>query len=338
MRNVLLAYGFNEKDCTILPFGNGLINNTWLLQTRAGKFILQKINHQVFKRPEDIAFNIDLIATYLQQQQPGYLFIAPLHTIDGKDMLFSDGEYFRIFPFAKDSHTIDVVERPGQAFEAARQFGQFTRLLAGLDATKLKTTLPQFHDLSLRYRQFEEALQDGNKERIARSGELIRYIQEQRCIVDEFEKGKQYFKLRVTHHDCKISNILFDHNDKGLCVIDLDTTMPGYFISDMGDMIRTYVCPVSEEEQDLSKIMIRTDIYNAIMEGYCSEMGEELSIEEKKYFHFAGQFMIYMQALRFLTDHLNNDIYYGSKYEGHNFVRAGNQAILLRQLLNFNPG
>jgi hypothetical protein len=114
--------------------------------------------------------------------------------------------------------------------------------------------------------------------------------------------------------------------------------MPGYFISDMGDMIRTYVCPVSEEEQDLSKIMIRKDIYNAIIEGYCSEMGEELSIDEKKYFHFAGQFMIYMQALRFLTDHLNNDIYYGSKYEGHNFIRAGNQVSLLQQLLDFNPG
>ena len=141
------------------------------------------------------------------------------------------------------------------------------------------------------------------------------------------------FKTRVTHHDTKISNVLFDEEDNGLCVIDLDTVMPGYFISDVGDMLRTYLSPVSEEEKDFSKIVIREDYFRAIKKGYMSEMENDLSEEEKAHFIYAGKFMIYMQALRFLTDHLNNDIYYGAKYEGHNMVRARNQVVLLQRLL-----
>ena len=128
---------------------------------------------------------------------------------------------------------------------------------------------------------------------------------------------------------------MFDGAGKGLCVIDLDTVMPGYFISDVGDMMRTYLCPVSEEEKDFSKINIRKNFYDAIVNGYLSEMGSELGEVEKQYFHYACEFMIYMQAIRFLTDHLNDDIYYGAKYEGHNFVRAGNQITLLERLQEF---
>jgi thiamine kinase-like enzyme len=136
----------------------------------------------------------------------------------------------------------------------------------------------------------------------------------------------------VTHHDTKISNVLFDDQDNGLCVIDLDTVMPGYFISDVGDMMRTYLSPVNEEEKDLSKIIIRNEYFKAITDGYLSEMSAELTEKEKEHFVYAGKFMIYMQALRFITDHLNNDHYYGAAYEGHNFVRANNQAVLLQKL------
>ena len=127
--------------------------------------------------------------------------------------------------------------------------------------------------------------------------------------------------------------MLFNNNDKGLCVIDLDTVMPGYFISDVGDMIRTYLSPVSEEEKDFSKIQIRDEYFKAIAEGYLTEMNDELTATEKEHFVYAGKFMIYMQALRFLTDYLNDDIYYGSKYEGHNFIRANNQLTLLNRLI-----
>jgi len=115
-------------------------------------------------------------------------------------------------------------------------------------------------------------------------------------------------------------------------VIDLDTVMPGYFISDVGDMMRTYLSPVSEEEKDFSTISIRNDFFNAIVRGYLDEMSQELSDVEKAHFVYAGKFMIYMQAIRFLTDYLNNDRYYTPRYEGHNYIRAGNQAVLLQKL------
>jgi hypothetical protein len=126
--------------------------------------------------------------------------------------------------------------------------------------------------------------------------------------------------------------VLFDESNKGLCVIDLDTVMPGYFFSDVGDMMRTYLSPVSEEESDLEKIVVRKEFYKAIVEGYSAEMSDELTALERNHFLFAGKFMVYMQALRFLTDHLNNDIYYGAKYEGHNFIRARNHTTLLQRL------
>ena len=333
-----MQYGLDDSDCTIRPLGNGLINTTWLVEMVKERYVLQKINDAIFKSPEDIAFNIRLMSCHLQQYHPGYFFVTPVQTTDGKDMVKNAEGYFRMFPFVKDAHTIDTVERPGQAYEAAKQFGRFSRLLSGLDVAQLKITLPHFHDLGLRYGQFEEALKTGHQERIEGSKELIRFIIRQKNIADEFEFCKLNLTLRCTHHDTKISNILFDEAGKGLCVIDLDTVMPGFFISDVGDMMRTYLSPVSEEENDLSKIMVRREFYDAIVEGYLSEMKHELDDLEKKYFHYAGKFMIYMQALRFLTDHINNDRYYGARYEGHNFNRAANQIVLLERLLEFNPG
>lgn len=335
MQNVLRRYGIDPDKCHCQPLGNGLINSTWLLQTSKGDYVLQKINHQIFKAPLDIAYNMERLAEHLQAQHPQYLFVSAVKDISGETMIREGDDYYRLLPFVKDSHTIDVVSNPDQAYEAARQFGRFTKMLAGFDAADLRITLPHFHDLPLRYQQFEKALQNGNKERLATATGLVAYLQSQETIVNEFLHVKDAFKQRVTHHDTKISNVLFDKEDRGLCVIDLDTVMPGFFISDVGDMIRTYLCPVSEEEADLSKILIRPAFYKAILDGYCSEMGDELNKIEKEHFLFAGKFMIYMQALRFLTDYLNNDVYYGSRYEGHNFIRAQNQARLLQELIAF---
>ena len=149
-------------------------------------------------------------------------------------------------------------------------------------------------------------------------GELIRIIADHEDILRTYDqlKTNPAFRRRVVHHDTKISNVLFDKYDRGLCVIDLDTVMPGYFISDVGDMMRTYLSPANEEEPDTDKILIRDDFYNAIVEGYLQEMKDELTDIEKKYFFYAGKFMIYMQALRFLTDHLNESVYYREDYSG----------------------
>jgi thiamine kinase-like enzyme len=337
LQKVFNAFGLSENTDTAVPFGSGLINHTWKIGDDRNSFILQRINHDIFKSPEAIANNINITGDYLRQHYPDYLFVLPVQTVTGNDIFFDkENGYFRLMPFVANSHTIDVVQEPELAYEAAKQFGKFTKLLSGFDASQLKITLPDFHNLSLRHKQFEEALSSGNAERIKQSQHLIAAVTSNKNIVEEFENLKLNtgFKLRVTHHDTKISNVLFDENNKGLCVIDLDTLMPGYFISDVGDMLRTYLSPVSEEEKDFSKIEIRDDYFLAIAKGYIGQLKNELSAVEINSFVYAGKFMIYMQAIRFLTDHINNDIYYGAKYEGHNFVRAGNQLTLLQKLID----
>lgn len=333
---ILSAYNLDKNNSEIEPILNGLINVTWLIKNSHRSFILQKVNHNIFKKPEAIASNIRLISDYLSRTHPGYLFVAPKKTKSGAEMMYtkSDG-YFRLIPFVNKSHSVNTVETPGEAFEAANKFGEFTRLLSGFPVEQLQITLPDFHNLTLRYLQFTDALETGNKTRIQESKEYIQFLKDNKNIVDIYEAilHNPSFKLRVTHHDTKISNVLFDDNDKGLCVIDLDTVMSGYFISDVGDMMRTYLSPVSEEEKDFSKIKIRENYFKSIWDGYIGEMKDELNEEERRHFIYAGKFMIYMQAIRFLTDYLNDDTYYGAKYERHNFVRAGNQIALLQKLI-----
>ena len=257
IKPILRAYGLDEKSLQIETFGSGLINHTWILSKKSpvesGKdsetseesnnYILQRVNHAVFKKPRNIASNIRLIAASLKIHHPDYLFVAPVLTLKGAEMVYRKKEgYFRLFPFVSGSHSKDVVETPQQAFEAAVQFGRFTRLLAEVDMNQVKVTIPHFHDIELRYKQFLKAIKSGNKERIAQSDALIKTLLGYNDIVKTYTalKSDPEFKLRVTHHDTKISNVLFDEKDRGRCVIDLDTVMPGYFISDVGDMMRTY--------------------------------------------------------------------------------------------------
>lgn len=336
LESVLPSFGFHDDSITLIPFGGGLINNTWKVSENGKEYILQRVNDNVFTKPHNIASNIRLIADYFKANWPNYHFVAPLFTIQGDDLLYipSSG-YYRMFPFVAGSHAKQVGENPNQAYEAALQFGRFTRLLSKLDISNLSITIPSFHDLGLRYEQFLTALENGNKERMAAAKDVIEQVVKYQSIVSVYTAmlSDPAFKRRVTHHDTKISNVLFDNQDKGLCVIDLDTVMPGYFISDVGDMLRTYLCPVSEEEKDFSKIIVRDEFYKAIINGYKEEMKHELTEKENKYFFYAGKFMIYMQALRFITDHINDDIYYGAKYEGQNLVRASNQMVLLQRYL-----
>jgi Ser/Thr protein kinase RdoA (MazF antagonist) len=335
VQNVLKAYGIDPHDSEIVSLTSGLINNTWKVSTGGKEYIVQRINDQVFRKPFEIAANIRMIDAYLKEHSPGYLFVAPVRNLQGDDIYFQEGAgYFRIFPFIKGSHTINTVSSPAQAFQAALQFGKFTCLLAGFEARLLHITIPDFHNLTLRYRQFETALKDGDAARIKQSAALIADVQNQAGILESFEtlRLNSRVKHRATHHDTKISNVLFDDHGNGLCVIDLDTVMPGYFISDVGDMMRTYLSPANEEEKDFSNIEVREDFFKAIVNGYLSSMGDELTADEQGLILYSGSFLIYMQAIRFLTDHLNRDIYYGARYEDHNLVRAGNQLVLLKRL------
>ncbi|HNP21510.1 MAG TPA: aminoglycoside phosphotransferase family protein [Panacibacter sp.] len=333
---VLDAFGLPGEKIQPEPFGSGLINHTWLFDHEAKKYILQRINNLVFRNPEAIDDNIRLIADYLKLHYPNYYFTVPVENPDSDSLIkFEKDGYFRLFEFVAGSHSYTVADEPEIAFEAAKQFGKFTRLLSGLDITKLKITLPDFHNLSLRYDQFNRALLNGNRERLAFAKALIEESKAYSNIADTYVEilKNPEFKMRVTHHDTKISNVLFDNDNNGLCVIDLDTVMPGYFISDVGDMMRTYLSPAGEEETDFNKVCIRDNFFDAIVKGYLSEMQDELTAIEKKHIVYAGKFIIYMQALRFLSDYLNNDIYYGAKYDLHNFNRAANQLKLLKALL-----
>lgn len=335
MEQLLQAYGL-PLNATIMPITSGIINHTYRVSASVGHFILQQVNAQVFKNPALIHQNIAAINNYLKQYHPNYLLPVPLKNLEGQDLVEMPNQvYYRLFPFIENSHTIDVVASPEQAFEAAFQFGQFTAHLNGFDANQLATTIPHFHNLTLRFEQFNTVLRSGNPDRIKLARLQINELLKFKYLVEQFEAIQQnpQFKLRVTHHDTKISNVLFNQNDKAICVIDLDTVMPGYFISDVGDMMRTYLCPVSENESDISQIDVRPDYYYAIVEGYQEAMKDVLTDTEKTYFFYAGQFMIYMQALRFLTDFLNNDQYYQTQYITHNLVRAINQMELLDSLM-----
>jgi Ser/Thr protein kinase RdoA (MazF antagonist) len=320
----ILAAKYGWHNYQITPIESGLINHTYKVITPNGKFVLQQINTKVFKQPLAIDANMQLLKSQLEISQPDYLFVAPIVGIDGNTLYQVYDQYFRAFHFIEGSHTVATVNSPEQAYEAAKAFATFTAVCNAVDANALEETLPNFHNLPLRYQQFEAALLNANEERLTA----------QQAIVTKYEVFTEHPDAikRVCHHDTKISNVLFNDADKAICVIDLDTVMPGYFISDVGDMIRTYVCPVSEEENDLSKIIVRKEYLQAIQAGYFSHMQQHLTAFEQAHFFFAGEVLIYMQALRFCTDYLQNDAYYPIKYPRHNLVRANNQMQLLLAL------
>lgn len=334
MKEIIQAFGFEEKLAIIEKYGTGLINSTWTINYENEKYILQKVNTNVFQQPELIAENLITLYSFFKTKFPNHLFTAPLRTLSGEYLYKTvSKDYYRLFAFVENSKAIDVVQNSNQAINASAAFGKFTHLLSEFDSSTLNISIPNFHNLSLRYEQFETSILNSSLERKIQSKEAIDYLISQKDIVNIFEQIKynSNFELRVTHHDTKISNVLFDKNDECLCVIDLDTVMPGYFFSDVGDMMRTYLSPANEEENDFNKIIVREDYFKSIVEGYLNEMRNDLSSDELNHFAYAGEFMIYMQALRFLSDYLNNDIYYGAKYENHNFIRATNQINLLQK-------
>ena len=320
----------------IAPLGTGLIHKTWKVTYGSEQYVLQEINQRVFKKPHVIADNLRQLDYYRKARVPEFPFTAPLAGNDRKGFVEVDDHLFLLTPFVAGSTAVSSITNPDQAYEAAFQFGRFAKAFSGFPAERLTDTIPQFHDLSFRFDQFRDAIANGNPQRLQRATKLIATIDDFSWILDDFERirATQIIGKRVTHHDTKISNVLFDQNGKGLCVVDLDTVMAGYFISDLGDMMRTYLAEASEEVQDLKEINIRDDVFEAVICGYLDNTADMLSSDERKFLFYSGSFMMLMQAARFLTDYLRNDRYYGAKYEEHNFVRAANQLTLLQQYHN----
>ena len=300
-------YGFRSDFLNIELFGNGLVNHTWVVHELSQKFILQKVNKEVFRRPELIDENIKLISEYLKLNTPGYLFISPIADSNGNTLANYENDYYRLFHFVADTVTFDVVSTAEIAFEAAQQFDRFTAKLSGFNSNLLSITIPDFHNLSFRYLQFVNALRNANENRLLQAKNEIEVLKSHINIVTKYEHIiNTSLPSHVIHHDTKISNVLFKNN-KAVCVIDLDTVMQGLFISDVGDMMRTYLPTVSENETDLNKLQIQPGYFEAIAEGYLGNMLHHFTNKELSFFVYAGQFMIYMQALCFCTDFLNND-------------------------------
>ena len=332
---ILTQFGIDPKG-TPRPFGSGHINSTFLVESQDDfRFVLQKINTQVFRQPWAIANNLGKAALYLARHYPTYPFITPLPTRDGKELFIENENYWRLTPFVSNSCSINEATTPQQAYEAARQFGLLARNLDGLDMSQFQASIPDFHNLSFRYRQFQAALDGASDERKNTAQEVIDYFLDKNEIVGTYESLLQNpdFPDRLMHHDTKINNVLLDADtQQGLAVCDLDTLMPGKVISDLGDMIRTFVSPVSEESTEFEKVIVREDFYQALVQGYLSEMKAVLTETEKSAIFYSGLFLVYMQGIRFLADYLNGDVYYPIKYPDHNLNRARNQMVLLQDL------
>ncbi|MEY3052379.1 MAG: hypothetical protein RLY31_2164 [Bacteroidota bacterium] len=323
-------------SCT--PFGSGHINDTYRLEIQqpAGRqaWLLQRVNHLVFRAPAVVMSNIRSVSAHLSGRADYHASVlTPLASPDGS-ILFLDpsGHYWRVFPFFEGTRTFDRVERPEQAFEAARAFGAFLRALDDFPADRLQPTIPGFHDGMQRLRYFQAVLRRALPDRLAAASEAVREVEAQAGLFPWV--ARLGLPIRVIHHDTKINNVLFDRpGTRAVCVIDLDTTMPGVVLSDFGDMMRTFTNSAEEDAEDLSAVGMRMDIYQALSEGFRSEMQDLLSPAESAALSSGGLWLTLMQAVRFLADFLEGDPYYKVRYPTHNLVRTRNQLALYRSML-----
>jgi thiamine kinase-like enzyme len=340
-QEALDAYANPLHEHVVKPITSGLINQSFKVtsKTTGESFLLQKINQHVFPEPEKVQLNYEMLWKYLQLEEINFIIPEPKYFLD--DVLFfcdSKNNYWRVFEFIEGSVTLPVAEKVSEAKTVAETFGRFTACMSEFDAGQLNIIIPGFHNLSLRFKQFKDSLHNNNYERLQKAASMINELKARERYANLFDvmTESEEFLKRVMHHDAKISNILFDEDSgKVICPVDFDTVMPGYFFSDIGDMIRSMAASLDENSTDFENTTIRKDFYDSILNGYMEEMKDLLTDAEKKYIHLSGIIMIYMQALRFLTDYLNGDVYYKITYPEQNFDRARNQLTLLQRLEEF---
>jgi Ser/Thr protein kinase RdoA (MazF antagonist) len=330
-----------DHQCTIEAIGHGLIHQTYKISggNEADAFILQAINRNVFSKPEDIISNYLKVCDFLSKTDSIVQIPAPRFSNNGQPFwIDEENNFWRATSFVPGSYSPLKAENIQAAEEVADVFAGFTKALAGLDMKLLKEIIPGFHNLEQRWLHFESAINLGPIDRLLKSTHLISEFRNRKALVNFYESAKadKDFPDRVMHHDCKISNILFDkQTHQVICPVDLDTVMPGKFFSDLGDMIRTMACTEDENSILWEKISINEPLYKAILRGYLRRTESILTKQEKDHIHLAGLIMIFMQGIRFLTDYLHGDTYYKIEYPGQNLNRALNQLILLERLEEF---
>jgi Ser/Thr protein kinase RdoA (MazF antagonist) len=326
----------DANHCQIEKTTIGLINQTFIVthQASSNRYILQQLNTTIFKNPKAISANIKLASACILAVDENYPVIKTNQTINGEDYFIDDQNYYwRLIDFIENTITIESISTVDQAFQTAYSFGKFTSLLQNANTERFIPAIPDFHNLDLRFNQFKNAYANAEDERKSQAKDCIDYLLSRIEIISIFKniEKEKLIPKRIIHADTKISNILFDANSlEPKAVIDWDTIMSGYFISDLGDMIRTMVCEAGENETNLDNIVFRKEYYQAIISGYKDAIA--LTENELNLLSYAGKFMTYMQAMRFLTDYLNHDVYYSITYAEQNLDRAKNQCQLLHVL------
>jgi len=319
----------------VQPHGGGHINDSYRIVNAvkgAPDYLLQRVNHYVFKDVELLMQNMVLVTDHVKAK----IRTASPEEVDRRSLTIipatsglsyfrdPDGNYWRVLRFIEDHLVFDSTTDPAIAYEGARSFGAFTAMLNDLPAGKVGTVIPDFHNMKWRLTQLRESIRKDKAGRLKEVKKEIDYVETRsRMMLTIHELGeKGAIPLRVTHNDTKISNVLFDRNKKGLCVIDLDTIQPGYVTSDFGDGIRTLTNTGEEDDANLDRVSMDLKLYEAFASGFLDSTRHILSDTEKDSLLYAGLLFPYMQAVRFLIDYLDGDVYYKTLNKEHNLVRA----------------
>ena len=337
-------FGLIGNILEVSPLGEGLINDTYIVRTD-GKddYVLQRINHAIFKDVELLQRNIELVTSHIRARLEASgendierKVLEFIRLKDSDRTFYYDGSsYWRVSRFIKDSVTVSEVT-PESSRQAGMAFGEFQAMLADLPH-QLGETIPDFHNMELRARQLAEAVEADAVGRCAQP-QVQQLLVEMNENMYEMCKAERMHRegllpKRICHCDTKVSNMLYDKDGKVLCVIDLDTVMPSFVFSDYGDFLRTAANKVAEDCPQIDQVEFDMEVYTAFTEGYLQSASGFLTDVEKDNLPYAVALFPFMQAVRFLTDYINGDTYYKTAYSDHNLVRACNQMALFRSVV-----
>ncbi|HHW25435.1 MAG TPA: aminoglycoside phosphotransferase family protein [Clostridiales bacterium] len=341
---LLGMFELEGEPVSVAECKSGNINKTFVVDTSSGKkYILQRVNESVFRNPDAVMENIVNVTEFLRKKiierggDPAReaLTLIPAKT-GGYSAISDDGGYWRVYAAIPNAVAHDKIERPGQFYNAGYAFGEFQRLLADFDATKLHETIPNFHNTPLRYEAYRAALEADEYGRAAEVKPEIEFIEEHKWLCPIITEGIAIgkFPMRVTHNDTKLNNIMMDADtDEAVCVIDLDTVMPGSLLFDYGDAIRYGASNAAEDEKDLSQVYIRTELFEEFTSGFIRGIGGELTADEAKAMPVSVAVIALELGMRFLTDYLNGDKYFKVLYDSHNLDRTRTQLKLVSDVL-----
>ena len=344
--NMARRFALPQGEITAAPYGNGHINDTLCVcvKTPEGmrRYIMQRVNRYVFKQPEDVIANIARVTEYLrgiiaaEGGDPERETLTLVPTVDGKPFAYDeDGELWRMYLFIEGTISRDLPDTPELFALSGAAFGRFQRQMGGFPAASLVESIPDFHNTPARYAQLMDAVARNEAGRLDEVGEELAfcrtYEREVHTLLDALAAGE--IPLRVTHNDTKLNNVLLDaQTGRGVCVIDLDTVMPGLAAYDFGDSIRFGANTAEEDEQDLSKVSLSLPMFEAFARGFLSEAGQVMGRREIELLPMGAKLMTLECGMRFLADYLNGDKYFRIHRPGHNLDRAHTQFALVRSM------